>query len=144
MSFTDFISNHGKKVNKQAFVHLVQVSKIDGKLDKDEYELLHKEGKKFGLTDPEIDHLIESEANSHYNAPYSLEEKFEHLYNMGEMILADDIVDEKERRMIHKFAIEAGFNDSKLDGLTEILVEGIRVNTDEEILFNKFKKYILE
>ena len=144
MSFTDFITNHGKRVNKQAFVHLVQVSKIDGKIDQEEFDLLHKEGKKFGLTDPEIDHLIETESNSHYNPPSSLEEKFEHLYNMGEMILADDVVDENEKRMIKKFAIEAGFNDSKLAGLAEILIEGIRIKTDEEILFKKFKQYILE
>ena len=144
MSFTDFITDHGKRVNKQAFVHIIQVSKIDGKLNQEEYDLLHKEGKKFGLTDPEIDQLIASEGNSHYIPPYSLEEKFEHLYNMGEMILADDVVDEKERRMIKKFAIEAGISDSKLAGLAEILIEGIRMNTEEEILFKKFKQYILD
>lgn len=143
MSFTDYITHHGKKVSKQAFVHLVQISKIDGKIEHDEFELLHKEGKKFGLTDPEIDNLISSESSSHYHAPYSLEEKFEHLYNMAEMILADNIVDEKEERMIKKFAIEAGFNESKLSGLTEIILEGVRNNTDEEILFDKFKKHIL-
>jgi len=55
MSFTDFITNYGKRVNKQAFVHLVQVSKVDGKLHQEEFDLLHREGKKFGLTDPEID-----------------------------------------------------------------------------------------
>jgi hypothetical protein len=143
MSFTDYITYHGKRVNKQAFVHLVQISKIDGKLNQDEYDLLHKEGKKFGLTDPEIDNLISSEGNSHYHAPYSLEEKFEHLCNMVGMILADNVVDEKERRMINKFAIEAGFSESKLSGLADLIIDGIRNNIDEEILLNKFKKYIL-
>jgi uncharacterized tellurite resistance protein B-like protein len=144
MSFTDFITNHGKRVNKQAFVHLVQVSKIDGKINSEELDLLYKEGKKFGLTDPEIDQLIATEGNFPYVAPYSLEEKFEHLYNMGEMILADGVVDEKERSMIKRFAIEAGIRDSKHAGLAEILIEGIRNNTEEEILFKKFKQYILD
>jgi hypothetical protein len=63
---------------------------------------------------------------------------------MGEMIMADEVVDEKERRMIKKFAIEAGFSDSKLAGLAEILIEGIKMNTEEEILFSKFKQYILD
>jgi uncharacterized tellurite resistance protein B-like protein len=143
MSFTDYITNHGRRVNKNAFVHLIQVSKIDGKLNQEEFELLHKEGKKFGLTDPEIDNLISSEGNSHYHPPYSLAEKFEDLYNMAEMILADGIVDEKEKKMIKKFAIEAGFSDSKHAGLAEILIEGIRNNTDEEILLSKFKQHIL-
>jgi len=87
MSFSDFITNHGKKVNKEAFINLVQVSKIDGKIQKNELELLHREGKKFGLTDPEIDHLIKIERDHQYHPPYSLEEKFEHIYNLTEMIL---------------------------------------------------------
>lgn len=140
MSFTDFITNHGKRVNKQAFVHLVQISKSDGKIQKDEMELLHREGKKFGLTDPEIDNLIKTESEHYYHAPYSLEDKFEHLYNMAEMILADDVVKEKEKRMIKKFAIEVGLKDSKIDSLLEILFEGVKNNTDEEELFRKFKK----
>jgi uncharacterized tellurite resistance protein B-like protein len=144
MSFTDFITNNGKRVSKQAFVHLVQISKADGKLNQDEFNLLYREGKKFGLTDPEIDELIASEGSIHYHAPYSLEEKFEHLYNMGEMILADGVVDENERKMIRRFALEVGFRESKLAGLAEIMIEGIQQNTEEEILFRKFKKFILE
>ena len=142
MSFTDYITNHGKRVNKQAFVHLVQISKIDGKIHKDELELLHREGKKFGLTDPEIDSLINTESDHHYHAPYSLEDKFDHLYNMAEMILADDVVKEKEKRMVKKFAIETGLKDSKIDSLIEILFEGVKNNTDEEELFRKFKKQL--
>jgi uncharacterized tellurite resistance protein B-like protein len=143
MNFSDFITNHGKRVNKNAFIHLVQVSKTDGKIQKDELELLYKEGRKFGLTEPEIDKLINSEKDHHYHAPYSLEDKFEHLYNIAEMILADDKIKDKELRMIKRFAIEAGFNDSKIDGLIEILFEGIKKNTEEEDLFGKFKKHLL-
>jgi uncharacterized tellurite resistance protein B-like protein len=143
MNFSDFITNHGKRVNKEAFVHLVQVSRTDGKINKDELELLHKEGRKFGLTDPEIDKLVESQKDHHYSVPYSLEEKFDHLYNIGEMILADNVVDEKEMKMIKRFAIEAGFNDSKIEDLIELLFEGIRKDMEEEELFKKFKKHLL-
>jgi uncharacterized tellurite resistance protein B-like protein len=143
MNFSDFITNNGKRVNKDAFIHLVRVSRTDGKISKDELELLHKEGKKFGLTDPEIDTFIHSEKEYHYTPPYSLEEKFEHLYNVAEMILADDVVKEKELKMIRRFAIEAGFNDSKIEDLIKILFDGIKNNTSEEELFRKFRKTIL-
>lgn len=142
MSFADFITNHGKKVNKSAFIHLVQASRVDGKINKDELELLHKEGKKFGLTDPEIDNLISTEKDHHYHAPYSLAGKFEHFYNLTEMILADEAVKEKEMRILRRFAIEVGFDDSKIEGLIKILFEGINKNTNEEALFKKFKKYL--
>jgi uncharacterized tellurite resistance protein B-like protein len=143
MNFSDFITNHGKRVTKEAFVHLVQISKTDGRIQKEELEMLHKEGRKFGLTEPEIEKLIYSQKNHHYTPPYSLEEKFEHLYNVAEMILADEVVKEKEMKMIRRFAIEAGFKDPKIDSLIEILFEGIKKNTNEEELFKKFKKRLL-
>jgi uncharacterized tellurite resistance protein B-like protein len=143
MNFSDFITNHGKRVNKEAFVHLVQVSRTDGKINKDERELLHKEGRKFGLTDPEIDKLVESQKDHHYTVPYSLEEKFDHLYNIAEMILADNVVKENEMKVIKKFAIEAGFDDSKIEDLIELLFEGIKNDIEEEELFKNFKRKLL-
>jgi len=143
MNFSDFITHHGKRVNKEAFTHLVLISRTDGKIQKEEMALLHKEGRKFGLTDPEIDKLIHSERGHHYHTPYSLEEKFEHFYNIAEMIMADDVVKEKERKMLKRFAIEAGFDYSKIDDLIDIILDGIEKNTDEEALFAKFKKKLL-
>jgi hypothetical protein len=143
MNFSDLITSHGKRVTKEAFINLVQVSKVDGKIDKDELELLHKEGRKFGLTDPEIEKLIHAEKGHHYHAPYSLEEKFEHFYNIAEMILADDVVKEKERKILKRFGIEAGFEYSKIDTLIDLVLDGIEKNTEEEELFAKFKRKLL-
>jgi uncharacterized tellurite resistance protein B-like protein len=139
MNFSDFITDQGKRVNKEHYMHLIQVSKADGRIEQSELEMLHKEGKKFGLTDPEIDKLIASESSNHYNAPYSLEEKFEHLHSVAEMILADDIITEGETRVLRKFAIEAGFEDKAVDILLEILFEGIRKSESEEVLLSKFR-----
>jgi len=144
MNFSDFITNHGKRVNKEHYIHLIQVSKSDGKIDPEELEILHKEGKRFGLTDPEIDKLIEEEGHHHYHAPYSLHDKFEHLYNIAGMILADDIISEGEKKIIRKFAIEAGFSDKAIDKLLIILFEGIKNNESEEKLLDKFKSIMFK
>jgi uncharacterized tellurite resistance protein B-like protein len=143
MNFSDFITHHGKRVNKDAFINLVQISTADGKITKDELELLHKEGRKFGLTDPEIDKLIQTEKDHHYHSPYSLEEKFEHLYNIAKMILADEVVTEGEKKLLKRFVIEAGFEDSKIDDIIKLLLDSIKENTEEEALFRKFKSIVL-
>jgi uncharacterized tellurite resistance protein B-like protein len=143
MNFSDLITSHGKRVTKEAFIYLVQVSKVDGKINKDEMELLHKEGRKFGLTEPEIEKLINAERDHHYQAPYALEEKFDHLYNIAEMILADDVVKEKEKKIMKRFAIEAGFDFSKIDDLLDIVIEGIKKDIPEEELFKIFRKALL-
>jgi hypothetical protein len=139
MSFADFISIHGKKVNREAFIHLVQISRTDKEISKEEYELLHKEGRKYGLTDPEIDSLMRAQRGHHYHPPYSLDEKFEHLYQVAQLILADEIVRESELKMIRKFAIEAGFNDKTIEKLINLLFEGIKNNKSEEELLKEFR-----
>jgi hypothetical protein len=140
MNFTDFITDNGKRISREHFIHLVQVSRIDGKIDKSELDLLHKEGKKFGLTDPEIDILIKSESQHHYMPPYSLKEKFDELYNIAEMILVDKIITEGEKKMIKRYAIAAGFEDKVIDKLIQLLFDGVRRGDDEEVLLGEFKK----
>ena len=144
MSFSDFITDQGKKINKSYYITLIQVCRIDGKIDPAEMEMLHSEGRKFGLTDPEIDNLISSESHHEYHTPYSLDEKFEQLYNVAAMILADNIVTEGEKKAIRRIATEGGFSDSVIESLRDILLEGIANKEDEEILLEKFKKVLFK
>jgi hypothetical protein len=83
MSFSDFETDYGKKINKSHYITLIQVCRIDGKIGPEELKMLHNEGRKFGLTDPEIDQLIEGEKYQEYHTPYSLDEKFAQLYNVA-------------------------------------------------------------
>ncbi len=140
MSFSDFVTPCGKRINKEHFIHLVQVSRADGKIQPSEFELLHKEGRKFGLTDPEIDRIIEKESKRHYDPPYSLHEKFDQLYNIVEIVLADNEVSEAEMKLINRYAIEAGFDDKTIPKLVDLLVKGVREGKDEEILLKEFRK----
>ncbi len=140
MKFLDYTTPYGKRVNKEAFIHLVQISRSDKKISKEELDLLHKEGRKFGLTDPEIDDLMHTQRGHHYIPPYSLDEKFEHLYQVAQMILADEVVKESEIKMLKKFAIEAGFGDKTIDKLVNLLFEGIKNNESEETLLKEFRK----
>jgi len=140
MNFSDFIMDNGKRISKEHYIHLVQVSRADGNINAEELDLLHREGRKFGLTDPEIDKIIEAEKSHHYDPPYSLREKFEHLYNIAEMILADDVISEGEKKLIKRFAIEAGFSDNTIVRLIDLLFTGIRQGEDEEKLYQTFMK----
>jgi len=140
MNFSNFITNHGRRITRDHFIHLVQVAKVDGKINPGELKLLHKQGKKFGLTDPEIDELIMLEEAANYHPPYSLEDKFFELYNITEMILSDEKVSENEKKMIRRYAIAAGFSDEVIEGLCKILMEGVKAGADEEELLKKFRK----
>jgi hypothetical protein len=82
---------------------------------------------------------MRAQRGHHYHPPYSLDEKFEHLYQVAQLILADEIVRESELKMIRKFAIEAGFNDKTIEKLINLLFEGIKNNKSEEELLKEFR-----
>ncbi|HPC98802.1 MAG TPA: hypothetical protein PL040_07490, partial [Bacteroidales bacterium] len=128
--------------NRDHFLHLVQVAKTDGQIQKEEHEMLHRQGKKFGLTDPEIDDMIKSESPENYHPPYSLEDKFYELYNITELILSDEKVSEREKKMIKRYAIAAGLPDDLTESLCRILIEGVQNETDEETLLKEFRKIV--
>jgi uncharacterized tellurite resistance protein B-like protein len=144
MSFTDFITDQGKKINKSYFITLIEVTRIDGKISPSELEMLHREGRKFGLTDPEINKLIETNNYHEYHTPYSLDEKFDQLYNVAVMILADKVVAAEEKKALRRIATEAGFNDEIIEILMVILLEGIANNESEEALLEKFKRELFK
>ena len=144
MNLSDFITDNGKRVNKEHFIHLIQVSRIDGKVSQSEIDLLHKQGKKFGITDTEIDILIKSEFHHHYDPPYSLHDKFDQLYNIAEMILSDGEITDSEIRAVKRYAIAAGFNDKHIDGLIDLILNGIKNNQTEDSLLSEFKNIIFK
>lgn len=144
MNFSDFITDHGKRVNKEHFIHLIQVSQMDGKISQSEIKLLHEQGKKFGLTDPEIDIFIKSEFQHHYDPPYSLHHKFDQLYNIAEMILSDEVVTDSEKRVMKRYAIAAGFKDKHIDELIDLILNGIMNNKTEDSLLSEFKNIIFK
>lgn len=139
MTFTDFITNHGVKVPKLHYLHLIQVARADGKIDPQELTILHKEGRRFGLTDTEVDILIENEKDHQYHPPYSLDEKFEDLFYIAEMILADDDVSEAEAKLLRRYEVEVGFDDRTIEILNEVLIGGIRNKESLEDILKKFK-----
>jgi uncharacterized tellurite resistance protein B-like protein len=144
MNFSDFITNHGKRVSKEHFTHLIQVAKIDGKISQSEMDLLHQQGKKFGLTDPEVDILIKSDFQQHYDPPYSLQDKFDQLYNIAEMVLSDEEISDSEKRLVKRYAIAAGFQDKHIDGLIDLIIKGIMTNQTEDSLLSEFKNIIFK
>jgi uncharacterized protein YihD (DUF1040 family) len=139
MSFSDFITEHGNRVARQHYLNLIEVFKVNGKISPEEFALLHKEGRKFGLSEPEIDGLINQKSHHPYHAPYSLDDKFEQLYNVTEMMLADESVSDRELKLLRKFAVEVGFDDRAIEILKDVLIQGIKNHESEEKLLEKFK-----
>jgi hypothetical protein len=134
-------TNHSiKKQNIEYFVHLVRIALADDVVSSAEQQLLHQVGKKLGFTDPEIDNLIETTGKSDYIPPYEFSKRFEQVYEIVKMTMADGKIDNNEMRLATSFAIKSGFNESEIPKLLGMLINGIRLGKDDEELFEVYKK----
>lgn len=140
MTILDHLEHAGKKQNKRHFMNLIQVAMSDGIVDQTELKMLHRLGRKMDLTDIEIDELIDSTSNAAYNPPYELSKRFEQVYEIVKMVLADGVIDKNEMRLANSFATEAGFSENEIPKLLVLLISGIKEGKDEEELFEIYKK----
>lgn len=140
MKFLDHFDHPERKQDKARFIHLVQIANSDGKIDDAEISMLNRLGSKLGLTQPEIDELLLSNKQLAYIPPYELSKRFEELYDVVKMVLADGEVGEEELKLASKLAVKSGFDDDDVPLLLSVLTDGIKNGQDEEELFTIYKK----
>jgi uncharacterized tellurite resistance protein B-like protein len=140
MSILNVFDHPGKKQNKEYFIQLVRSAKADDIIHNSELELLHRIGNKLGLTEPEIINLIEDTDKRDYIPPYELAKRFEQVYEVVGMIMADGKVDDNEMRLVTGFAVKSGFSDEEIPGMISLLINGKKEGKDEEELFEQYKQ----
>jgi uncharacterized tellurite resistance protein B-like protein len=140
MSISHHFDHPQKKHNKEYFTHLVQIAKADESISQHEMDLLIRIGRELGFTEPEIDGLIKTKGKSDYIAPYELSKRFDQLYEIVKMTLADGTIDLKEMRLATGFAVKSGFKENEIPELLVLLINGIKAGKDEEELFKGYKK----
>ncbi len=140
MNILEQFNHLGKKQDKKHFQHLISVAMADGNIDPSETKMLHRVGRKMGFTEPEIDNILESNRMLAYIPPYELHKRFEQIYDIIKMVLADGNIDKNEMRLANSFASKSGFSESEIPKLLVLLISGIREGKDEEDLFESYKK----
>ncbi|MFZ4400070.1 MAG: hypothetical protein ACOYO1_08560 [Bacteroidales bacterium] len=140
MNIIEQFDHLGKKQDKEHFQHLISIAIADGIIDSTETEMLHRFGRKMGFTEPEIEDLLESSRKLVYNPPYEFFKRFEQVYEIIKMVLADGNIDKNEMRLANSLATKSGFTESEIPKLLVLLISGIREGKDEEELFELYKK----
>jgi hypothetical protein len=140
MKFLEHFDHPERKQDKEHFIHLIQISLADGKIEDVELQMLQRIGSKLGLTKPEVDDLLATNKQSEYIPPYELSKRFEQLYDVIKMVYADGVIDENEMRLASGLSMKSGFAEEEIPTLLSVLIEGIKRGDDEEYLFTLYKK----
>ncbi len=140
MSHYKFLDHPQKSQNTEYFIHLVRIAKADDIIGCSEQDLLQRIGRKLGFTDPEIENLIETTEKSDYIPPYELSKRFDQVYEIVKMTMADGSIDNREMHLANSFAVKSGFHENEIPNLLALLIHGIGEGKDEEDLFKLYKK----
>jgi len=142
MNVLDIFDHPEKKQNKEYFVQLVRSAKADDKIHQSELDLLHRLGKRLGLTEPEITALIRDTDKTDYIPPYELTKRFEQVYNIVSIAMADGNINETEMRVLKGFALRSGFSDDDIPVMLNTITKGIKEGKSEEDLFDLYRDKI--
>jgi uncharacterized tellurite resistance protein B-like protein len=122
------------------FLHLIQVALADENIDNSEHEMLMKFGKRMGFSKIEIENHIESVKIASYKPKIEIEKRFEEMYEIMKMVLADGIISNSEMRLVTNLAIKLGFAENEISVLLTTLIQGIKKNVAQNELLISFVK----
>lgn len=122
----DFFENEQTKKLKHHLQNLGALAKVDGHLDATEMNYLIALGQKNGLKPEDVKNLIANSSNAHFHFPENDSERFDQIYDLVEMMLADGIVDDDEMTFCMEMAAKLGFRRTLVGVLVRKITTGVK------------------
>lgn len=108
----------------------------DGVIDANELETLYRIGSEnYGLTNQQIAEAVK-EAGTSFILPDRLEDKVSLLYQMAQICVSDNDVDETELNLLRRYSIKMGFEPDHVDEVVEFMISKAQENTPEKNLIS--------
>ncbi|RIJ42717.1 TerB family tellurite resistance protein [Pontibacter oryzae] len=123
--FSFFESEETKRL-KSHITNLGALAKIDGHLDPAEMNFIISIGKKHGMKADDVRNLVAGVKATESQLPTNDSERFDQIYDLVEMMLADGIVDETEMDFCINMASKLGFKKSIVGVLVRKITMGVK------------------
>lgn len=120
-----------EKVQKSNLKHLVALAKADGFISDSEVDFIYKAGEKSGLKEDEVTYVLENSELIEFTSPVNDSERFEQIFNVVELMVADGQIEDEEMDFCIELALKLGVRKA----IAGVLVRKITVG-----LINKLKK----
>lgn len=123
--FGFFESEETKKI-KSHLTNLAALAKIDGHMDSSEIDFIIAIGTRHGIKADDVRGLLSNTKNTEPSLPTNDSERFDQIYDLVEMMLADGIVDESEMDFCIQMASRLGFKKSVVGVLVRKISMGVK------------------
>lgn len=106
-----------KDARKSYLKELIKVAKADGHLEKREYDLVLKIGKKLACSEKEIKELSQKAQADTNEASQSREHRLKLIFDLVAIMMIDDTIDPKELGLCKSIAMKSGFEPEVIDDI---------------------------
>lgn len=120
---------------KGHFLNLYHMALSDTEIDMKELETLYLIGEEKGISREEIDEMVIQKVSTPFQAPETVLEKIESLYDFARIAWADGKVDANERQLLQTFAVKFGFEDANIPIIIEFLLDEAQKGTSKSEIF---------
>lgn len=121
-----FFENEQVKRLKSHIINLGALAKIDGHVDSTEMNFIISIGKKNGMKPEDVRSLLANSEGAHFVVPNNDSERFEQIYDLVEMMLADGIIDDNEMDFCIDMAEKLGFRKAVVGVLVRKISIGVK------------------
>ena len=121
-----FFENEQAKKIKGHLCNLAALAKADGNVDDREMNFIITVGKKNGMSAPNVRKLVSGQTNCDSDVPTNDSERFDQIFDLVDMMLADGIVDETEMDFCIMMAEKLGFRKAIVGVLVRNISQGVK------------------
>lgn len=129
--FSIFESEETKRL-KSHIINLGTLAKADGHMDAAEMEHIISIGERKGMRPQEVRSLLANCHDAKQTLPDNDLDRFDQIYDLVEMMLADGIVDDSEMDFCIDIASKMGFRKSVVGVLIKKITTGVKDGLDRE------------
>ncbi len=133
-----------KKVaqNESHLKNLILMARSDNSIDQSEVEVIIKIGKERGFSEVEIKDFLTSSEKNKLIIPEGDQEKFDQLYDLTLVMMADGIIEEDEMDFVTSFANKLGFRKTSSAFIVTKILEGLEQQLNKTDIFDLTKQFM--
>ena len=129
-----FFENEQTRKVKNHIQNLAALAKADGHLDEREMSFIVAVGKKNGIRADQIRSIVASSSLNRVVVPSNDSERFDQIFDMVDMMLADGIVDDSEMDFCTIMAEKLGFRQDVVGVLVKKISQGVKDGMEREVV----------
>lgn len=119
MSISDLFDSGFRERNRGHFASIVRVALDDDDISKAEQKFLDTLAKRLDISEKEYEDILANPKKFPINPPYLYSQRLERLYDLGTMVYADEVLGDKQRLLLSKFAVALGFTPGNVNLIVE-------------------------